>query len=307
MFPRQLEYLVALDRERHFGRAAVACHVSQPALSEAIRSLERELGVPLVVRGRRFEGLTPEGERVLTWAQRAVDNLRGLEQEVSRLREGLIGTLRLGAIPTSLPTSPLVTTRFREHHPRMRVTLHSMTSREIAHGLTHGELDAGLTYLDNEPLADVDMRPLWRERYLLLAPADGDLGDRTTIGWAEAATLPLCLLTPDMQHRRIVDSAFAAAGVVPEPVVETNSVSAVLAHARSGIPGVTAQTWVVTQALPAGLRAIPLVDPVLTRTIGIVTSARTQRLPVVDELLALFAPLELDEISHTGGLAAGGA
>ena len=253
MFPRQLEYLVALDRERHFGRAAAACHVSQPALSEAIRSLERELGVPLVVRGRRFEGLTPEGERVLTWAQRAVDNLRGLEQEVSRLRDGL-DRHAPPAAPSrpSLPTSSLVTTRFREHHPRMRVTLHSMTSREIAHGLTHGELDAGLTYLDNEPLADVDMRPLWRERYLLLAPADGALGERTTIGWAEAATLPLCLLTPDMQHRRIVDSAFAAAGAVPEPVVETNSVSAVLAHARSGIPGVTAQTWVVTQALPAG-------------------------------------------------------
>ena len=107
MFSRQLEYLVALDRERHFGRAAASCHVSQPALSEAIRSLERELGVPLVRRGRRFEGLTPEGERVLTWAQRAVANLRGLEQEVSRLREGLVGTLRLGAIPTSLPTSSL--------------------------------------------------------------------------------------------------------------------------------------------------------------------------------------------------------
>ena len=164
---------------------------------------------------------------MLTWAQRAVANLRGLEQEVSRLREGLVGTLRLGAIPTSLPTSSLVTTRFREHHPRMRVTLHSMTSREIAHGLAHGELDAGLTYLDNEPLEGVDMRPLWHERYLLLAPSDGPLGDRDTIGWAEAATLPLCLLTPDMQHRRIVDSAFAAAGAVPEPVVETNSVSAV--------------------------------------------------------------------------------
>jgi len=101
MFARQLEYLVALDRERHFGRAAATCHVSQPALSEAVRSLERELGVPLVRRSRRFEGFTPEGERVLRWAQRAVADLRGLEQEASRLRGGLDGTLRIGAIPTS--------------------------------------------------------------------------------------------------------------------------------------------------------------------------------------------------------------
>ena len=134
MFARQLEYLVALDRERHFGRAAATCHVSQPALSEAVRSLERELGVPLVRRSRRFEGFTPEGERVLLWAQRAVADLRGLEQEASRLRGGLDGTLRIGAIPTAVPASSMITTRFREHHPRMRVTLRSATSREISHG-----------------------------------------------------------------------------------------------------------------------------------------------------------------------------
>jgi DNA-binding transcriptional LysR family regulator len=76
MFARQLEYLVALDRERHFGRAAATCHVSQPALSEAVRSLERELGVPLVRRSRRFEGFTPEGERVLRWASAASSRRR---------------------------------------------------------------------------------------------------------------------------------------------------------------------------------------------------------------------------------------
>jgi DNA-binding transcriptional LysR family regulator len=189
----------------------------------------------------------------------------------------------------------MITTRFREHHPRMRVTLRSATSREISTGLETGELDAGLTYVDNEPLVDVDARPLWRERYLLLTPADGPFGARTTVGWAEAATLPLCLLTPDMQHRRIIDGAFAAAGTVADPVVETNSVSAVIAHARTGVSGVTAQTWISRLTVPAGLRAVPLVDPVLTKTIGIITSARTQRSPVVEELLVLFAPLELDE------------
>jgi DNA-binding transcriptional LysR family regulator len=98
-----------------------------------------------------------------------------------------------------------------------------------------------------------------------------------------------------MQHRRIIDGAFAAAGAVAAPVVETNSVSAVIAHARIGVSGVTAQTWIARLTVPAGLKAIPLVDPVLTKTIGIITSARTQRSPVVEELLVLFAPLELDE------------
>lgn len=304
MFLRQLEYLAALDHERHFGRAALACHVSQPALSAAISSLERELGVPLVRRGRRFEGFTPEGERVLTWVHRALSDLDGLEQEVSRLRGGLEGTLRIGAIPTSLPVSTLVTTPFRERHPLMRIQVMSMSSRQIAEGLQRGELDAGLTYLDNEPLADVQTRALWREHYLLLIAADGPFAGAVTVTWRRASTLRLCLLSPDMQHRRIVDGAFAAAGVDPRPAVETNSISTLIAHARTGLPGITAHTWLFGDALDSGLRAIPLVDPVVEHTIGLVTAREHQRAPVIAELLAMFAPLELDAQVRPAGSAA---
>jgi DNA-binding transcriptional LysR family regulator len=293
VFIRQLEYLAALDRERHFGRASTACHASQPTLSAGIRSLERELGVPLIRRGHTFEGLTPEGERVLGWAKRALADLESLRQEASRLRGGLEGVLRLGAIPTSLPLSPRVTARLRERHPRMRVRLTSMTSRQIAYGLAHGQIDAGMTYLDNEPLDQVDTLPLWREHYLLVTPADGELGDRDTVPWRAAAELPLCLLTPDMQHRRIVDDAFAAAGVVPQPAVETNSVSTLVAHARTGLPGVTAHTWLEAIPLPPDLRAIPLVDPVIEHTIGLVVADSVERTPVIAELLSMFEPLEL--------------
>jgi DNA-binding transcriptional LysR family regulator len=287
VFFRQLEYLAALDRDRHFGRAAVSCHVAQPTLSAGIRSLERELGVPLVRRGREFEALTPEGELILGWAQRALADLESLQQEASRLRGGLEGTLRIGAIPTSLPRSPVITARFRERHPRMRVRLMSLNSRQIAHGLEHGELEAGLTYLDNEPLARVDAVPLWSERYLLVTPAEAPFGD--AVSWAEAAALPLCLLTPDMQHRRIVDGAFDAAGATPNPAVETNSVSTLVAHARAGLPGITADTWLDANPLPADLRAIPLVDPVIEHTIGLVTSTAVARTPVIAELLDLLA------------------
>jgi DNA-binding transcriptional LysR family regulator len=295
VFLRQLEYLAALDRERHFGRAADACHVSQPALSAGIRKLERELAVPLVRRGHQFEGFTPEGEQVLVWVRRTLAGLDGLEQEVARLRGGLEGTVRLGVIPTALPASTLITTRFRARHPRMSAELRSMTSREIAAGLANGELDAGITYLDNEPIADVEARPLWREQYLLLSAAESPLATAVTVPWATAATLRLCLLTRDMQHRRIVDAAFARAGATPEPAVETNSVATLIAHARTGIPGITAQTWLVAHSLPAGVRAIPLVDPVVRHTIGLVAPGSAQRSPVTEELLSLFAPLGLAE------------
>lgn len=292
MFLRQLEYLVALDRERHFGRASAACHVSQPALSAALRRLEAELGVPLVRRGRRFQGFTAEGERVLVWARRALGDLESLSQEVARLRGGLEGTLRIGAIPTALPPATLVTGRFRHHHPRMHVELRSLTSREIAAGLTSGTLDAGLTYLDNEPLEDVAALPLWHERYLLVRRAEPRAS--ASVPWADAAALPLCLLTQDMQHRRIVNAAFAAADSVPSPAIETNSISTLIAHARSGLPAVIADTWLMAHALPEALEALPLSGPTVAHAVGLVTRRGGQRSPIVAELMTLFDPYELD-------------
>ena len=99
----------------------------------------------------------------------------------------------------------------------MHVEVISLSSREIERRLDAFELDAGLTYLDNEPLGNVRTVPLYRERYVLLCAVDGPFAGRSTVEWAEAATVPLCLLTPDMQNRRILDDNFAAAGAVASP------------------------------------------------------------------------------------------
>ena len=95
----QLQYLVALAREKHFTRAAKACHVTQPTLSGRIRQLEQELGVPIVERGQRFIGFTPDGERVLQWAHAILDNWTSLQNDIAQRRDGQ-GALR-GCRPTS--------------------------------------------------------------------------------------------------------------------------------------------------------------------------------------------------------------
>ena len=96
----KLEYLMALARERHFGHAAEACGVTQPTLSAGIKQLEATLGVLLVQRGSRFIGFTQEGERTLDWARRIVGDSRALRQEMTALKQGLVGRLRIAAIPT---------------------------------------------------------------------------------------------------------------------------------------------------------------------------------------------------------------
>ncbi|MGW1681570.1 LysR family transcriptional regulator [Saccharopolyspora sp. NPDC002376] len=274
MLIRQLEYLAALAREQHFARAAEACYISQPALSAAIRKLEAELHVPIVRRGNRFLGFTPEGERILKWAYRLLAERDALVEDVGAMREGLSGRLRIASIPTALGVLPVLTALLFEAQPRVRISVRSMTSIQIQRDLSNHELDVGVTYLDNEPLSRVRAMPLYRERYLLLV-SDDTFAGRTSATWREAAELPLCLLTDDMQNRRILDGIFEQVNVEPVPVVETDSILALYAHVREG-PWATVlpQAWLYRFGAPAGMHAVPLVDPEVTKTIGLVIHDR---------------------------------
>src|SRR5438552_8732709 len=115
----KLDFILALARERHFGRAAEACGVTQPTLSAGVKQLEEQMGVLLVNRGSRFQGFTPEGERVLDWARRIVGDTRAMREEIKALRHGLTVRLRIAAIPTTLAMVAVLTTPYRERHPNV--------------------------------------------------------------------------------------------------------------------------------------------------------------------------------------------
>jgi len=297
VFLRQFEYLDALARERHFGHAATACHVSQSALSSAIQKLERELGLPLVNRAQRYDDLTPEGYALLSWTRQTLTSLDGLRAEAARLRGELEGTLRLGAIPTALPAVAFVTAGLLRHHEHVRVVVHSLSSQAILRGLDDHELDAGLTYLDGSPPPTLHARPLYHERYLLLCPERWFGGPAmTSIPWSTLNDVPLCLLTAEMQHRHIVDAAIAASGGDPAtPRVEASSVTALLAFARAGWACIVAHTWLALQGPPPGMRALQLEDPIPTHAIGLVRPARTLPHPILTALERELDNLDLEQ------------
>lgn len=276
MLFRQLEYLVALSRERHFARAAQSCHVSQPALSEAIRKLEEELDVPLVRRGRKYEGLTPEGERIVVWAQRILADRDALKNEVGALRTGLSGRMRVGAVPTASGAVSLLTGPFCAAHPLVTVEVKAdLQSEDILRQLQHFEIDAGVTYLHKGLAEGFQAVPLYEERYVLLTTAADGLARPATATWAEAAGLPLCLLTEAMQGRRVLDEVFAEVGVRPSPRVETDSVAALFAHVRTGRwASIVPRTWLHVFGVPHGMRAVPLTEPARTVPVGLVTTTR---------------------------------
>ncbi|TQF06343.1 LysR family transcriptional regulator [Kitasatospora acidiphila] len=276
MLFRQLEYLVALARERHFARAAQSCSVSQPALSEAIRKLEEELDVPLVRRGRSYQGLTPEGERIVLRAQRILADRDALRDEVGALRSGLTGRLRIGSVPTASGAAALLTSPFCAAHPLATVELLTdLRSTDMERRLRTFELDAGITYLTDELGDGFQTVPLYQERHVLLTSAVDELADRPTATWAEASRLPLCLLSPSMQGRRVIDEVFAEAGLRPEPRVETDSVAALFAQVRTGRwASIVPYAWLHVFGVPHGMRAVPLVEPSRSVPIGLVISDR---------------------------------
>src|SRR5580698_6990652 len=181
MILRHLEFLTALARERHFARAATACNVSQSTLSAGIKQMEESLGVLLVERGQRYVGLTPEGAKVLEWAQHVMTDFEGLQQNLTQMRRGLGGQLKIGAIPATLPMISLLTAPFSKRHPQTTTMIRALTSIEIQRGLDDFSLDIGITYLDNEPLVRVRRLQLYMERYVLLTRQSEPLQDRETI------------------------------------------------------------------------------------------------------------------------------
>ncbi|WP_158171136.1 LysR family transcriptional regulator [Rhodococcus sp. JT-3] len=275
MLFRQLEYFVALARERHFARAASACYVSQPALSEAIRKLEHELQVPLVRRGQKFECLTPEGERLVLWARRILADHDALKQEVTALQTGLTGELRLGVIPAASTTIALLTDPFCAEHPLVHVRLEtSLRSVEIVERIRRFELDAGIIYTDGQNSADLMITPLYEEHQVLIAGSELLAGQPDTISWSDALQLPMCLLNNGMRGRQLIDDALATRNLLVTPQLETDSVVSLLAHVGTGRwATIVPHTWIRTLRTPAGTRVIRLDAPSVTAQIALATSA----------------------------------
>jgi DNA-binding transcriptional LysR family regulator len=296
MLIRHLSYFIALAREQHFARAAEACSISQPTLTAAIQKLEDDLGVRLVIRDHRFVRLTEEGEKLLAWGRQILADYASLKDDLAGLRRGLVGTLRVGVIPAAMSTVAFLTSRFAAAHPAAQVEIRSMTSRAIEQALEAFEIDAGVTYLDNEPLERVRKVPLYRERYVFAVRRGHPAAERATITWKEAAAARLCLLTEDMQNRRIINKVAASIGAELKPDVVSNSYLAVLSHVRQGgWASIVPHTFAgLCFGVAEDLVAVDIIDPVHTQTIGLVLSDRDPLSPMSRALLDVLENADLE-------------
>ncbi|CAM8641020.1 LysR Transcriptional regulator [Comamonadaceae bacterium] len=263
-----LRYLVALDEHRHFARAAQACHITQPALSNALRALEEEFAVVIVRRGRTFVGFTPEGDKVLDSARRMLHEHKVLAQSLRSTVDQPAGRFVVGAVPTAVPIAARFAAMLHARHPELMPVVLSLSSSELEKRLENLSIDLALGYTERMDLRAVQLTayPQYNEHYFLLrksrTPHAFELQISEPESWLQASEVSLCLLTSEMHNRTIVDASFAAAGCTPKVVMETNSIltmalSVVAGQVCSVMPG----ALVSTVRGYRELEAVPLVSP----------------------------------------------
>ncbi len=259
-------------------------------MSNALRSLEAELEVAIVRRGRSYKGLTPEGERVLASANLLLREQELLRQDLHSSVGTPRGTLVIGSVPTAIPVAARFAAQLQARHGGIVPVVRSLSSPEIETGLENLALDMGLGYTERNKKFKV--LPQYVEQYFLLrrrsagAAALLQLGE--VVSWREAAAMPQCLLTQKMHNRTIIDAAFRKAGFDVKPAIETNSIVTIVLSVLDGevcavLPG-------ALMALVRGykeLEALPLREPEVRTPIGFMMVKGTRESRTLEAALTL--------------------
>jgi len=248
----ELRYIVAVARERHFGRAAEACHVSQPTLSVAVRKLEEELGVSLFERRKGDISITPIGEQIVSQAQRVLEEVAGLRQIALQGRDQLAGPLRLGAIYTIGPyLLPHLIPQLAETAPQMPLVVEENYTAVLCEKLKQGDLDIIVISLPfDEP--GIRTLPLYEEPFVVLIPASHPFNQEEEIGIEQLSRENVLLLGAGHCFRDQVlevcpDCLGKSADGRPRQALESSSLETIRYMVASGL-GVTVLPCTATGA-----------------------------------------------------------
>ncbi|HQR48346.1 MAG TPA: LysR substrate-binding domain-containing protein [Steroidobacteraceae bacterium] len=281
---RDFRYLVALADERHFGRAAQRCHVSQPTLSAQLRKLEEYLGVPLVERQPRRVTLTEAGTRVVERARRLLLEADAIVELTRTDRDPLAGALKLALIPTVGPyLLPHVARRLRRDLPRLKLMLYEYQTAPLLEKLRSGELDLGILALP-VPLDGLEAQPLYEEPFTVAVPAGHPLAARDRVKLDDLKGETLLLLEDGHCLRDQALEVCSRVKVHEDQDYRATSLETLRQMVAAG-HGVTLMPQLATesQAGPArGLRFKSFVKPAPARTIGAVWRKSTTRAPAIE-------------------------
>jgi DNA-binding transcriptional LysR family regulator len=290
---RQLRYLDAVARHRHFTRAAEELHVAQSALSQQIRKLEAELGVALLERTTRSVELTEAGELVLARARQALAETEALRREVEELRGLVRGTVGVGALrPAGEVDVPALLAEFNRRHPGVEIQFREGTVAEMIAHLRAGEIDASFA-LEAAPVpADLEWLPLSSEELVVAMSPAHRLAGPGPIAYAELDGAELIAFRRGSAVRAAMDEALEAAGARPRILLEGSNEMLVRAMISQGLGvGIVPRTVAELAGPPLAVRSL---RPRISLAVGLMWRRQRAHSPAVRAFLNFVA-------EHAGG------
>ena len=270
-----------------FHEAADALHLSQPALSRRIKKLEDGLGTPMLERTTRRVGLTSVGRDFLPKARRLLDDFEDSILSIRELAERQTGQVTLACIPTAaFYFLPSVIRQYNEHYPKIRIRLLDLSANDGLEAVLRGEADFGINMLSGQH-PDIEFVPLVQEQFVLACRRDHELAGRPSISWGELVEHRLIGVGRLSGNRVLLDHALSARGIRPKWFYEVQHLSTSLGMVEAGL-GVSAMP---SLAMPAAdhptLVSVPLTDPEVTRTLGLVSRRGASLSPAAEKFVAI--------------------
>lgn len=281
---KQLIYLCNLERERHFGRAAEASFVSQPTLSMRLKNLERELGLSLINRSNNFDGFTPEGERVLTWAREIVSVYQGLKLEVESLKHGVSGTLRIGVVPQCSISLTVVLKGIQERYPQLDYRVSVLSADQLLDALNSYTVDVGIGFFELATLRELHFQAELLQDGGVEVVFHPDhfpqlVGDEP-LELNELTEIPFCLAEQTRYFRRYLDSHFREASIHLRVILETTSVFLLTQGAQVGLGCLISPRGHLLPSMTPELQARPLAIAPMTRQAAVVIAEPGRATPL---------------------------
>ena len=266
----EIQAFIAVAEKASFGAAAESLFISQPALSRRIEKLETDLNSRLVERTTRRVSLTDAGQQFLAHAQAIMEELERAYHGIEACAVARTGQVTVACVPTvANHLLPSVLKHFARDNPAVRVKIIDESAQTVLRCVIEGHADFGLNFLGSQE-ADLEFTPIRAEHYVLVVPVHHPLAQHKTVTCRALESERLVSVSSSSGNRLLIDHAFAKMAQRPTVHYETNHVTSAISLVAAGLGVAIVPGLGLEPALNPSVRTVPLVDPSITRTLGLV-------------------------------------